>query len=308
MSTITEYVRAHSIDEVLTALAETTCRTQVIAGGTDLITRLKRGVLLADMLPQHGVGIPTTEPTRVVDISNVRELDGIEVTPDGLRIGAATRLADIEISPRLTGAWRVLADGAARVGSPQIRNLATLGGNVCNASPAADTIPPLLVLDAAAEILSVRQRRVVPLSRFFVGPGRTVLEPGELLAHLLIPRPPDGATALYLKHSPRQAMDLSVVGVAVLLARSAEGESGRWLGRIALGAVAPTPIRAWVAEDKLCSTATDADDDDVWAQVARQAAASVTPIDDIRASAEYRRELVAGLTARALRLAASQLA
>jgi CO/xanthine dehydrogenase FAD-binding subunit len=302
---IADYVRAHSIDEVLTALGEATGRTQVIAGGTDLITRLQRGAL-ADILPYHGVGTPPTEPIRVVDISNVRELDGIAITSDRLRIGAATRLADIERSPRLVGAWRVLADGAARVGSPQIRNLATLGGNVCNASPAADTIPPLLVLDAAAEILSVRGRRIVPLAEFFVGPGRTVLETGEFLASLLIPRPPDAATAIYLKHSPRQAMDLSVVGVAVLLAPSADATSGRWLGRIALGAVAPTPVRAWAAEEVLSSAGLDGDG--TWAEVARQAAAAVAPIDDIRASAEYRRELVAGLTERALRLAASQLA
>lgn len=305
MSLIAEYVRAHSIDEVLAALGDKSCRTQVIAGGTDLIPRLQRGAL-SEVPPQHGIGTPTSTPCRVVDINDVRELGGIEVTPDGLRIGAATHLADIEVSPRLSGAWRVLADGAARVGSPQIRNLATLGGNVCNASPAADTIPPLLILDAAAEILSSHRRRIVPLAEFFVGPGRTVLEPGELLVSLHLPKPPDGAVAVYLKHSPRQAMDLSVVGVAVLLARPASSSAGRWLGRIALGAVSPTPIRA-IAAEQVLATSTAAEDE-VWVEAGRLAAASAVPIDDIRASAEYRRELVAALTARALQMAAASLA
>lgn len=310
MSAIADYVRAASIDEVLMALSETSGHAQIIAGGTDLLTRLQR-TPTSESMPHRGSDVPSGAPPRVVDISSVRELDGIEVKPDGLHIGAATRLADIERSALLTGAWRVLADGAARVGSPQIRNLATLGGNVCNASPAADTIPPLLVLDAAAEILSVRGQRTLPLAEFFVGPGRTVLQPGEFLAGLHIPGPPDGAAAVYLKHSPRRAMDLAVVGVAVLLAPrrvepSGQRRAGGLLGRIALGAVSPTPLRARAAEDMLSGAA--AGTDDVWAQAAQRAAAVVAPIDDIRASAEYRRELVAALTERALRLAAAQMA
>jgi carbon-monoxide dehydrogenase medium subunit len=311
MSIIADYVRAGTIDEVAAALSDTTTRIQLIAGGTDLLTRLQRTVL-AEERAARGSNLLSSEPLRVIDISNVRELDGIRVTSDGLHIGAATRLVDVERSPWLISAWRVLADGAAKVGSPQIRNLATLGGNVCNASPAADTVPPLLVLDAVAEIVSSHGRRTLPLADFFVGPGRTRLEPGEFLAGLRLPHPPAGAVAVYIKHSPRQAMDLAVVGVAVLLAPPpAESVSrtgaGYWVGRIALGAVASTPLRATAAEQALAGGSASGADK-AFSQASQLAAAAVAPIDDIRASAEYRRELVAALTDRALQLAAAQMA
>jgi carbon-monoxide dehydrogenase medium subunit len=231
-----------------------------------------------------------------LDVTDLPELVGIERTAEGLRIGAATRLADIAASDLLSGVWRVLALGAGQVGSPQIRNLATIGGNVCNASPAADTIPCLLILDAQAEAISPRGHRRLPVAELFVGPGKTVLANDELLGALILPNPLPGALATYIKHSPRRAMDLAVVGVGVLLARARAG--GPIEARIALGAVAPTPVRATGAESFLREAAHL--DKAAIEQAALLAAQAIVPISDVRASAEYRTEMVRALTARAL--------
>ena len=162
-------------------------------------------------------------------------------TATWLRIGSATKLADIVRSPFLTAGCGCWPTSAAQVGSVQIRHLATLGGNLCNASPSADTAPALLALDAEAAIVSHEGERRVPLDRFFLGPGRTVLQPGELLAAILLPGRWREGAATYLKHAPRGAMDLAVVGVAASFSRKPDGPPEV---RLALGAVAPTPIRA----------------------------------------------------------------
>lgn len=286
MVTVSDYVRIGSVDELL-ALFETSKEPlRLIAGGTDLLTRLEPD---------------SHQRVLVADIGDIDELAGLEVTGEGLRIGATTKLADIVGSEHLSGVLSVLACGAALVGSPQIRHLATIGGNVCNASPAADTVPPLLILDAQAELVSPQGLRTVPLDEFFVGPGQTVMSEDEFLAALLIPFPPEGAVATYLKQSPRRAMDLAVVGVGALLAR----EGNRLQARIALGAVAPTPLRAVQAERLL--EGTPELEDKVISQAAGLAAQVAAPIDDVRASAEYRREMVRSLTERALRQVAASL-
>jgi carbon-monoxide dehydrogenase medium subunit len=288
MVTIAEYLRADSVEQVLTVLQDAALPIRLIAGGTDLLTRIQ-----------------PDSPERVlaVDISTVCELEGISATNGTLRLGAATRLSDLCNSPHLSsGVWQTLALGASLVGSPQIRNLATLGGNICNASPAADMIPPLLVLDAEAELVSPRGSRIIPLAEFFVGPGQTILAADEILASVRLPEPPSGAVAAYHKHSPRRAMDLAVVGVAVLLARSA----GQIQARIALGAVAPTPLRVTPAEGLLAETQRL--DQDTIAKAARLAAEAARPISDVRASAEYRIAMVKTLTERALTQLAARLA
>ena len=286
MVAIRDYVRAGSVGDIFEAYEKSPVPVRVIAGGTDLLAKLQPGA---------------PDGVLVVDITCVAELNGISPLEGGLRIGAATKLADVENSAYLTGPWAVLRAGAGRVGSPQIRNLATLGGNICNASPAADTVPPLLVLDARAEILSKRGRREVTLAGFFLGPGRTALAADEILASVFIPEQPPEAVATYLKHSPRRAMDLSVVGVGVLLARSA----GKLTARIALGAVAPTPLRAGEAEGALAEAGRV--DDLTIAEAARLAALVAVPIGDLRASAEYRTAMVRALTSRALHQLSAKL-
>lgn len=277
MSEIEGYVRAASIREACALLEEPDAR--VIAGGTDML-------LKARSMPASAI--------HLVDISDIGELSGIRAEDGGVRIGAVTRLGDIVRSPLLkTPALKVLAEGAVLVGSPQIRNLATLGGNLCNAAPSADTAAPLLVLEAFAEIESPNGSYSLPLDQFFLGPGKTALKPGELLAAVFIPDPGSGARAVYLKQSPRRAMDLAVVGVAALYQDGAPRKA-----RLALGAVAPTPLRVPAAEQFLQDAS--AVNDAAIQETATLAAGAARPISDVRSSAEYRSWIVESLTRRAL--------
>lgn len=283
---IYRYVRARSLDEALHVLRDAEPPAQLLAGGTDLLIKFRKG---------------QPYPRTLIDISEVPELMGIWASEAGLRIGAATAIADIVQSPVLAGGTEILAQAAGKLGSPQIRNRATIGGNLCNAAPSAEMAGPLLTLNAQAEIVSARGRRSVPLDQFFVGPGSTVLQPDEILATLYIPWPASDTQGIYIKHSVRKAMDLAIVGVSVTLSMKA----GKPDTHIALGAVAPTPIRARKAEQ--CIAAAGRLDDAVIAEAALLAAQESAPISDVRASAEYRRDMVQVLTARALRQVHAQL-
>jgi carbon-monoxide dehydrogenase medium subunit len=274
MGEIQAYKRAKTIQEACLLLSEPD--TRVIAGGTDIL-------LKARVIPQT---------LTLVDISGISELCGVWQAEDGVHIGAATRLTDVVRAPLLQGAaFQALTLGAVQVGSLQIRNLATLGGNVCNASPSADTSAPLLALDACAELVSQSGKHCIPLAEFFQGPGKTSMRAGEMLASILIPAQPDGACSVYFKHSPRRAMDLAFVGVAAWCA-------GKTV-RIALGAVAPTPIRATAAEKYLSQA--DRLDEAAVDQAAALTADAARPISDVRSTAEYRKQMVRVLTRRALR-------
>lgn len=286
MASIVEVISATDIEDILPILGDPARNPQVLAGGTDLLLQHR-----------HREGPALT----VVDITRVGSLGEIVVEGNGLRIGAAVRLADIIRSEVIAGRIPVLADGARVVAGPQIRNLATIGGNVCNASPSADTITPLLVLAAEARIISAAGRRAVPLSEFFVGPGQTILAPGELLESLWIPWPAAATMASYTKLSPRRAMDLAVVGVAVALWRGPSGLRTR----IGLGAVAPTPRRATTAEDVINGAVSIGPE--LAAEAGRVAAVGVSPISDVRASAGYRKTMVERLVARSLRDLGGQL-
>jgi CO/xanthine dehydrogenase FAD-binding subunit len=279
MTEIKQYIRAATVAEALSVLEGTSGSARLLAGGTDLLLKTRRD---------------GGDSLTLVDISAVSELDGIEVIPEGIRIGAVTRLLDIEKSDALRGVFHVLAKGARLVGSPQIRNLATLGGNLCNAAPSADTAAPLLVLDAVAEVISPQGTRSVPLQDFFTGPGQTVLETTEMLQSIFIPNPTDGARSVYFKQSPRKAMDLAVVGVAVLAAIGEHRDV-----RISLTAVAPTPLRLTTVEERLNSAVVV--DEALLEEVAAMAAVTARPISDVRGSAQYRREMVQQLVLRALK-------
>jgi CO/xanthine dehydrogenase FAD-binding subunit len=285
MTIFEDYQRATSLDDALQAL-QAPPPVKIIAGGTDLILKAT-----------HGNGDPCT----LVDVSDLPELLGIETLAEGLRIGASTRMSALEQAPELSGALSILAEGAHQVGSPQIRNLATLGGNICNASPSADSAAPLLALGAEVELCSASGPRRIALDQFFTGPGASVLAEDELLCAVHIPLPRQGAVGRYLKLAVRKAMDLAIVGVAVMLWRV----DGRYAGRIALAAVAPTPIRALKAEAMLAESETlDEAAIDALAQLAKEAA---SPIDDVRGSARYRKDMVHTLTARALAQAIEEL-
>lgn len=277
MSEIFDYQRANTITEACELLESPS--TRVIAGGTDLLLRVGRMV----------------GPVTLVDINPVQELMGIQQTSDGIRIGAMTHLAEIARAEVFQQpAYQALVQGAIQVGSPQIRNLASIGGNLCNAAPSADTAAPLLALEGLAEITSRKGSRTVPLTDFFVGPGKTVLAQGELLTSIFIPTPAVGTTSVYFKHSPRRAMDLAFVGVAVVL-KSLEQQQVS----IALGAVAPTPIRMDAAEELIRNA--DSVNLDILEKAASLCMQAAKPIDDVRSTAAYRRDMVKVLTLRALR-------
>ncbi len=278
MATIREVCRVDDLDGLLLRMARRDENPRVIAGGTDLLLKC-RG---------------SNESLTLIDVTGVTDLSVMEECSDGIRIGAAVRLADLVRSDVVRSRWRVLADGAAVIAGPPIRNLATLGGNVCNASPSADTVPPLLVLDARAELRSANGMRSVPVAELFVGPGRTVLGPDEVAVAFTLPWPEPGTVASYTKVSPRQAMDLAVAGVAVSLSRA----GGELMTRIGLGAVAPTPLRAFAAEEYVQSVGEI--HNGVAAEAGRLAEEAVSPIDDVRGSARYRRQMVRRLVARDL--------
>src|SRR4051794_379499 len=232
----------------------------------------------------------------VVDLSALPELKVLERTADGsLRVGAGVSARTLELSPLVRGGgFAALAEGAGLVGSLQVRNLATLGGNLCNAAPSADMAPPLLALDAEAVIAGPQGTRRVPFSEFFVGVRRTVLQPGELLTEIVIPAPGARSGGNYQRHTPRRELDIAVVGVASQVTLS-DGVCSK--ARIALASVAPIPMRVPSGEALLAGQEVTPERIEAAADAAAEAA---RPITDQRGSAEYRRHLVRVLTRRTL--------
>ena len=209
-------------------------------------------------------------------------------------------MTDVAGHPAVRERYAALAQGAGVVGSLQTMNMATIGGNVCNAAPSADTAPPLLVYEAEAVIVGPNGRRTLPIAEFFRGPGETALASDELLAELRLPLPPSGTGAAFQRNTPRKQMDIAVVGVAVALTLSGDTIER---ARVALGAVAPTPLRATAAEAALQGQTAN---EETFAKAAAAAVQDSSPISDLRASAEFRRHLVKVMTARLLAEAANR--
>jgi len=254
---------------------------KILAGGTDLLIAVKeRGFV----------------PNYVVSLRNVRELSAISFDEHaGLRIGAAAKLSDVASHAVVQSLYPILVQGASLVGSLQIQNQGTVVGNVCNAAPSADTVPPLIALGASARIVGPGGERTVLLEEFFVGPGRNVLEADELVAELLVPAPPARSGGAYERFTPRQEMDIAVVGVGSVVVL---GEGDRCVSAcISLGAVAPTPVRAKAAEVALMGHDLTPE---VIERAAKAALKDALPISDQRGSAEYRKRLVEVLTRRTL--------
>ena len=259
-----------------------------LAGATDLIPAMRRGELT---------------PRRLVDLKRIPQLRGIRRSRAGVRIGAAVPVADLLSDPVIAREAPLLAETARQFGAPQIRTLATVGGNLCNAAPSADLALPLLVLDARVEIRGPDGRRTLDLCEFFRGVNRTALSRGEIVTAVIVPRRRARQGAAHIKLGIRRAMDLAVVGVAAAVELQ-RGDACRRV-RIALGAVAPRPMRATRAEAVLEGrVVTEA----VIDAAAEAAANQCRPISDVRGSAEYRRDMVRTLTARALREAVRRAA
>lgn len=254
---------------------------QLLAGGTDLVIGMKAY---------------TETPQSVISLQKIPGLDGITTDSDGsITIGAMTKAREVELSEDVQKHHTALAEGASEIGSIQIRNLATIGGNIAHASPAADTVAGLLVANAQVDIASADGGRSVPINELFTGPGQTVLKPGEILTQFRLPSPASGSH--YIKHKIREVMDLAFIGVA----SAVNMDNGTITdARIGLAAVAPTPIRATEAENLLKGKEITSE---LLEQAAAAAAAATSPISDLRCSAEHRREMVNVLTRRTLQLA-----
>jgi CO/xanthine dehydrogenase FAD-binding subunit len=250
---------------------------KLYAGGTDLLILMRDGFVT----PQYIVDIK--------EIPGLRDISFEETA--GLTIGAVATLNAVAHSPIVREKFGLLAEAAETVGSYQVRNRATIGGNICNASPAADTAPALLVLGAMAWVFGGGEEKAVPLDTFFTGPGQTVLGLGDILTSIQVPLPPPGSAYRYLKLGRVRAADLALAGVAVLGFPQAGNPSG-YRFRIALGAVAPTSIRAPEAEAVLAESV----DDEAVEEAAVAAMRTAKPISDVRASAEYRLAMVQALT------------
>lgn len=273
-----DLVLPNTVEDCLKILAQRGVEAKLLAGGTDLLPQMKNGVL---------------KPALVVDLSGIARIRRVD-NGHGLRIGAAVTARELEVSPALRGPYAAIAESAALVGSLQIRNLATVGGNLCNAAPSADMAPPLVTLEAQAVIAGPGGERRVPMAEFFTGVRQTVLAPNELLVELIVPPPGPHSGGQYLRHTPRRELDIAVVGVASQLTL-ADGRCTR--ARIALASVAPTPVRAIAAERALEGHAVTPEAIERAATLAIEAA---RPIDDQRGSIEFRKHLVRVLTRRTL--------
>ncbi|MBI5444636.1 MAG: xanthine dehydrogenase family protein subunit M [Deltaproteobacteria bacterium] len=270
-----EYLSPRTLDEACSLLAAHEGRAAPLAGGTDLLVKMKQ---------RRAV------PRYLVNLKAISGLDAIRYDePDGLRVGALATIQSLKNSPVVKRHVNLLAQAAGVESSVQIRNLATLGGNIANASPAADAPLALLVLGASVVLARAGREREVTLEEFFVGPGKTCLEPGELIREVHVPPLPPGSGGAYLKHSVRRT-DIAIVSAAALL-RVSEGVCEA--ARIGLGSVAPTALRARDAEEALVGRKLT---DEVAGRAADAAAAEARPIDDIRGYAEYRASTVREIT------------
>jgi aerobic carbon-monoxide dehydrogenase medium subunit len=277
------------LPEVLKILETSIPARKILAGGTDLILQMKQGIV---------------RPSLVVDVKQIPELNRLEWNPQvGLRIGAAVPLIRLLTFTELPKDFSILLQACSLIGSRQIKNRGTVGGNICNAAPSADSAPSLLCLGARVVLVSQKATRTLPLEDFFLGPGKTALADDEILVEIEIPTPLKHSAGCYLRHTAREEMDIALAGVASFLTLSPK--NGRLQSaRIALGAVASTPVRALKAEGILAGQAVTPE---LIQETADQAAAEADPISDLRGSSEYRRELVRVLTRRTLRIACEEL-
>ena len=283
-----DHLEAKTIEEACSLLAKYKDKARVIAGGTDLLVSMKG----REISPQY-----------IINIKAIPNLDGINYSQkDGLVIGALTTLAEIESSPIIGERFPILSSAAHQTGSPHIQNIGTIGGNLCNAAPSADMAPSLIGLEAKAKIKGLTGERAVTVEQFFLGPGVSVLKAGEILTEIQVPNPPPHTRGVYLKLPARTAIDIAVVGVAVVVTLDTKGVNIAD-AKIVLGAVAATPIRARQAEDIIKGKALD---DELIQKAAQAAADEAKPISDVRGSASYRKEMVKVLTNRALKQATTQ--
>jgi CO/xanthine dehydrogenase FAD-binding subunit len=277
-----DYVRPATPQEVTRLLLKSDGQARLFMGGTDVFVRMRDGFIAPQVL---------------IDVKHLPGMRDVKFTKrNGLVIGAAVDMNSVARHPAVVEHYPLLAEALHSVASYQLRTRATMGGNLCNASPAADTAPAALVLEANMIVQGRRGEYPIPVTRFFLGPGKTAIKPGEFLLRIEIPRLPKGAVGRYLKLGRNALGDLAIVGVAVLGYPDKKAKSGHRF-RIALASVAPTPIRVPEAEAILAASPIAPDVIETAATVAME---TVRPIDDVRSSAAYRKAMVKNLTRRAV--------
>lgn len=286
-----DYIAVKNLEEASGLARKYAGRCVLMAGGTDVILLLKDRVL--------------KEVDTVIDLKNIPGLDSLSYTGgEGMRIGALTKLFAIQTSPVVQKYMPAVADAAHYVASAQIRRKGTMAGNICNASPSADTAPVLLAMNASVKTYSTEGGHTIPIEDFFTGVKKTCLkkEVGEIVTEIDIPALKPGEGSAYIKHAVRKAMDLAIVGVGAWI-KTEEGKISDC--RIAMGGVAATPVRAPEAEKFLIGKEPS---EDIFAEAGRIASGECSPISDVRASAEYRTDMIRVFTKRALKKAVDHLA
>ena len=279
-----EFHEPSSVGEACRITAQFGGSAKLLAGGTDLIVHMKKGLL---------------SPEHVISLSKISDLKGVASSTGKIRIGACVTVGELCESEEIRKTFSALYTGASNLGSPLIRNLATIAGNLISARPAADLPPPLMAYNAKVVLITGVGEREVGLEDFFTGPGKTMIGPDEILKEIVIEEPRGYSGAGYIKLGVRKALEISLVNVAAFLSLD-DPEGIIQSARIVLGAVAPTPLRALAAEKALLG---EKPNNSLFVKAGKAAAKESRPIDDFRASAGYRRSMVEVLTTRALGLA-----
>ena len=269
-----------TLDEAIELLDKYGEDAKPLAGGTDV---------MVDYLQGEPV------PENLISITAIRELKKLEMN-GGLHVGTVTTFHQIDRSAFVRGQCEMLAEAASLVGARQTRNLATIGGNICNAAPSADSAPPLLAANAAIEIAGPQGRRCIPIASFFRGPRKTALDRGELVLEIMVPEKKPFTGTVYRRHTPRRALDLAMVGVAVSITLEPATRVIQGVG-IALGAVAPVPLRVAEAENLLIGNVLS---EELLDQAAECAVRISQPRTSVRGSADYKRDMIRVLTRRCI--------
>jgi carbon-monoxide dehydrogenase medium subunit len=279
-----EYIEARSVQEASRLLLKHRGNASLLAGGTDLLVNIRTG----NLRPQY-----------VIDLHLIDEMKGLSPLPDGgLRIGALATLSETASHALVQTKYQALHEAILTVGSPQIRNVGTVAGNICNASPAADTAPPLLIFDAVVNIAGPDGSRILPVQDFFKGPGRTALAEGEIVESIDLPPLSDPTASCYLKQGRTRGMDLALAGVGVLV--DGGGKTG-----LAAASVAPTPLRLKAAEEILSKGPFESFNLERALDTVMK---TIQPVSDVRASREYRAAMTGVLMKRAVKIVKDKMA
>jgi carbon-monoxide dehydrogenase medium subunit len=276
-----DYLEPRTINEAVSLLVQYQGMAKVIAGGTDLFNQIRLKMI---------------KPEYIVDIGYIPGLDYVKYDAEGrLSIGALATIRTLEMSAEIQKRHPVISQAASLIGSMAIRNVGTIGGNLCHASPSAETAPSLIGLGASVKLMGPDGERTVALEKFFTGPGQTVLQTGEMMVDIQVPPMPLESRGIYLKHTTRGTVNPAIVGVAAIV--TMDRKRCKEI-KLVLGAVAPTPTRAKKAEEILRGEEID---EPLIEKAAQAASDESSPISDVRASADYRKEMVKVFTRYALR-------